>query len=117
MDVPEAPMASAEAPPAAIEEARNEDEDDGWEGLFDDPPEAEAAGSGSGPAADAEGRASSSAGAAPASVGRTELVEKLLSVDVCEVFSPPRVGLEASKYGLQPGDAMDLTTGWDFNIP
>ena len=37
-------------------------EDDGWEGLFDDPLEAEAAGSGLGPAADAEGRASSHSG-------------------------------------------------------
>ena len=41
VDVTEALMASADAPPAAIEEARDEDEDDGWEGLFDDLPEAE----------------------------------------------------------------------------
>ena len=36
-------------------------------------------------------------------------------MDVCEVFSPPRVGPEAVKFGLSAGDAMDLTTGWDFN--
>ena len=29
----------------------------------------------------------------------------------------PRVGKEASKFGMDVGDAMDLTTGWDFNIP
>ena len=36
---------------------------------------------------------------------------------MCEVFSPPRVGKEAAKFGMNVGDAMDLTTGWDFNIP
>ena len=35
---------------------------------------------------------------------------------MCEVFSTPRVGPEARKYGLEPGEAMDLTTGWDFNL-
>ena len=44
------------------------------------------------------------------------LVQRLCSVDVCEVFSPPRVGKEATKFGMKPGDAMDLTTGWDFNL-
>ena len=39
----------------------------------------------------------------------------LCKVDMCEVFSPPRVGPEAAKFGLDVGDAMDLTTGWDFN--
>ena len=34
---------------------------------------------------------------------------------MCEVFSPPRVGPEATKFGLKAGDAMDLTTGWDFS--
>ena len=45
------------------------------------------------------------------------LPHRLCSVDMCEVFSPPRVGKEASKFGMNVGDAMDLTTGWDFNIP
>ena len=44
------------------------------------------------------------------------LVQRLCSVDVCEVFSPPRVGKEATKFGMKPGDSMDLTTGWDFNL-
>ncbi len=44
---------------------------------------------------------------------RGDLVHRLCSVDVSEVFSPPRVGKEATKFGLV-GDAMDLTTGWDF---
>ena len=34
---------------------------------------------------------------------------------MCEMFSPPRVGSEAAKFGLKVGDAMDLTTGWNFN--
>ena len=33
-----------------------------------------------------------------------------------EVFSPPRVSLEAAKFGIEVGDAMDLTTGWDFTL-
>ena len=37
-------------------------------------------------------------------------------MDMCEVFSPPRVGKEARRYGLQPGEAMDLTTGWNFKL-
>ena len=45
----------------------------------------------------------------------SSLVERLCRIDMCEVFSPPRVGLEAAKFGLKVGDAMDLTTGWDFN--
>ena len=44
------------------------------------------------------------------------LIIMLCGVDMCEVFSPPRVGLEARKFGLTAGDALDLTTGWDFNI-
>ena len=39
---------------------------------------------------------------------------KILSIDVAEVYSPPRVAIEASKFGLKPGWSMDLTTGWDF---
>ena len=30
-------------------------------------------------------------------------------------FLAARVGLEAAKFGIMVGDAMDLTTGWDFN--
>ena len=44
------------------------------------------------------------------------LVEKLLSVDVTEVFSPPRVTSQAEKFGLKIGEAYDLTTGWDFKL-
>ena len=45
------------------------------------------------------------------------LVERICAVDVCEVFSPPRVTAEAARFGMSVGDAMDLTTGWDFSIP
>ena len=37
-----------------------------------------------------------------------------LSVDVMEMYSPPRVTLQGEKCGLKIGEAMDLTTGWDF---
>ena len=38
------------------------------------------------------------------------------SPDVAELYSPKRVALIAEKLELRPGEAMDLTTGWDFNI-
>ena len=41
-------------------------------------------------------------------------MERICSVDVAEVFSPPRVTLEAKKFGLKRGEAFDLTSGWDF---
>ena len=37
------------------------------------------------------------------------------NVDVSEVYSPPRVTTTASQYGLRPGEAMDLMTGYDFS--
>ena len=40
----------------------------------------------------------------------------LCGVDVCEMFSPPRVGLEATLFGLKAGEALDLTTGWGFKL-
>ena len=46
----------------------------------------------------------------------TELVEKLLSADVIEVFSHPRVTVQATKCGLKAGEAYDLTTGRDFRL-
>ena len=44
------------------------------------------------------------------------LINELLKVDVVEAYSPPRVTLEAKKFGLKPGEAWDLTNGWDFNL-
>ena len=44
----------------------------------------------------------------------SDLAFRRCHVDVSEVFSPPRVSSEAAKFGLVAGDAMDLTTGWDF---
>ena len=38
-----------------------------------------------------------------------DLVQRLCGVDICVVFSPPRVGLAAAKFGLKAGDATDLT--------
>ena len=57
--------------------------------------------------------------ASPLTAGSTHagdsLTETLCKVDMCEVFSPPRVGVEAKKFGLKVGEAWDLTTGWDFS--
>ena len=36
-------------------------------------------------------------------------------VDVMEIYSPPRITVHAGKHGLEPGDALDLVTGYDFN--
>ena len=46
------------------------------------------------------------------------LVESIreAAVDIAEVYSPPRVTKIASRFGLKTGEAMDLTTGWDFTI-
>ena len=41
------------------------------------------------------------------------LVSRLMHVDVVEAYSPPRVTKGARKYGLKPGEAWDLTEGWD----
>ena len=38
-------------------------------------------------------------------------------VDVMEIYSPPRVTVQANKFGLRSGEAMDLATGYDFNKP
>ena len=50
----------------------------------------------------------------------TELIKAIREasqeVDVAEVYSPPRVTKVASKLGLKPGEAMDLTNGWDFRL-
>ena len=47
-------------------------------------------------------------------VGETQMIQMLhkLSVELMEMYSPPRVTEEAKKFGLRVGTAMDLTTGW-----
>ena len=62
-------------------------------------------------------RATGRSGNRPTVQDKGGLVERICAVDVCEVFSPPRVTVEATRFGMSAGDAMDLTTGWDFNIP
>lgn len=42
------------------------------------------------------------------------LIEHIRAVGMCDFFSPPRVSHGAAKFGIDVGDAMDLTTGWDF---
>ena len=46
--------------------------------------------------------------------GGQDLACRFCQVDASEVFSPPRVSFEAANFGLTTGDAMALTTGWDF---
>ena len=43
----------------------------------------------------------------------TEMLNKI-SIDVTEMYSPPRVTARATEMGLKAGEAFDLTTGWDF---
>ena len=35
-------------------------------------------------------------------------------MDISEIYSPQRVTNEARRHGLKPGEAMDITSGWDF---
>ena len=44
------------------------------------------------------------------------LVERLMSVDVTEIFSPLRVTAHAKRFGLSIGDACDMSIGWDFRF-
>ena len=53
-----------------------------------------------------------------------EQIQCHFGVDIMEIYSPPRVTLEAelqNKHGIQPkwqvGQALDLTTGFDFKLP
>ena len=38
------------------------------------------------------------------------MVHRLCRVGLGDVFSPPRVSMEAANVGIKVGDAMDLTT-------
>ena len=44
-------------------------------------------------------------------------LKKRSKPDVTEVYSPPRVTKRASRHGLLPGGALDLSTGWDLSKP
>ena len=44
------------------------------------------------------------------------LAESILSTDVSEIFSPERVTAVCAKYGLAPGQAMDIKNGSDFDL-
>ena len=46
---------------------------------------------------------------------QTPIAKALLRVDIAEGYSPIRVTGYVEKYGLKPGEAMDLTTGWDLS--
>jgi hypothetical protein len=43
-----------------------------------------------------------------------QLMMELSAVDVAEVFSPRRFTAMAGRFGLRPGFAADLETGWDL---
>ena len=45
-----------------------------------------------------------------------ETVNQLLSTDIMEVFSPERVTATCEKYGLKPGQAMDIKSGFDLDL-
>lgn len=42
------------------------------------------------------------------------LLGHLRAADMCAVFSPPRVSTGSTKFGIEIGYAMDITTGWGF---
>ena len=44
-----------------------------------------------------------------------ELEARVDEIDVVEMYSVPRVTVEARKFGLSTGPAMDIRTGWDFD--
>ena len=44
------------------------------------------------------------------------MVTQLLKVDISEMFSPERVTTVCEKYGLKPGQAMDLKHGYHFDL-
>ena len=71
-------------------------------------------------AAEAEQKTSTpvtSASTTSMDIEMTGVVEQLMrvSVDIAEMYSPPRITEEAQRFGLKPGEAMDLSTGWDFS--
>ena len=37
-----------------------------------------------------------------------------IEVEIMEMYSPPRATEEAKRWGRKSGEAMDLTTGWNF---
>ena len=47
-------------------------------------------------------------------LGDSDIVQSLMNIDIAEMYSPPRVTAEGKRFGLKPGEAMDLSTGWDF---
>ena len=40
-----------------------------------------------------------------------------VTADIAEMYSPARVAEEGKRWGLKPGESMDLLTGWDFDRP
>ena len=117
-DEPASRRPKAAAPPA-LEDGKaygNGADDDGWNELFEGLDGEEVSSGSSGLAGSPGAPADFGAAAERNPSGQSDdLATRLCNVDVSEVFSPPRVGKEALKFGLEVGDAMDLTTGWDFN--
>ena len=48
----------------------------------------------------------------PTSPAKSEMDfdEAMMSVDITEIFSPPRIAKQCEKMGLEPGSSMDLIT-------
>ena len=46
-----------------------------------------------------------------------KLGQNLNDVHVAEIFSPPRVTAETHRFGLTPGMAFDIRTGWNLDDP
>ena len=55
-------------------------------------------------------------GAASSSDPMIGFFKGLNIVDLTEFFSPPRVTRMCREFDLQPGESLDLMTGWDFDL-
>ncbi len=69
---------------------------------------------------DSEGARPASRTAQQQGTHDTEMIMHMMQVSSevhrAEIYSPPRVTMEGQKWGLSAGEAMDLTTGWDFRL-
>ena len=76
---------------------------------------AQLGGSSPGVVADRESKVPPGPGGTDGDAGAGLEKKQVNKVDVMEIYSPPRITVHARKHGLEPGDALDLVTGYDFN--
>ena len=99
------------------EKAPEEEKDDGIEEDVEEPEKEERKRAGEREEEEEEGEEEQRTGKRRRRTFETDVVNALkrMSIDLAEVYSPPRVATQGKKMGLRVGESMDLTTGWDFN--